>query len=206
MDLCWTAVSLLLDCAVAVDGWFLLVLAKLYFYLQSSNNENFCAACSGLVFSPHHILPENLCFQHSKFWGIQGKQQEGHGNSSKGTRSSAWRAASLEEWTTDVSLLQPLQILSRCDLCLIQEVRDSKGEAVQALVKDLNRSELFCRWKFPVLKSAHKTLMLCRQTWQNWLVHISAKWTAGTQELQGAIRLHLQVFTGVSLSLPSTWH
>ncbi|XP_076027330.1 deoxyribonuclease I-like 1-like isoform X3 [Genypterus blacodes] len=32
-----------------------------------------------------------------------------------------------------------LQILSRCDLCLIQEVRDSKGEAVQTLVKDLNR-------------------------------------------------------------------
>ncbi|CAJ1085370.1 deoxyribonuclease I-like 1-like [Xyrichtys novacula] len=32
-----------------------------------------------------------------------------------------------------------LKILSRCDVCLIQEVRDSKGEAVQALVKDLNR-------------------------------------------------------------------
>ncbi|XP_056278430.1 deoxyribonuclease I-like 1-like isoform X2 [Pseudoliparis swirei] len=32
-----------------------------------------------------------------------------------------------------------LKILSRCDLCLIQEVRDSKGTAIQALVKDLNR-------------------------------------------------------------------
>uniref|UniRef100_A0A8C9X4L4 Deoxyribonuclease I-like 1-like n=1 Tax=Sander lucioperca TaxID=283035 RepID=A0A8C9X4L4_SANLU len=32
-----------------------------------------------------------------------------------------------------------LKILSRCDLCLIQEVRDSKGAAIQALVKDLNR-------------------------------------------------------------------
>ncbi|XP_037540151.1 deoxyribonuclease I-like 1-like [Nematolebias whitei] len=32
-----------------------------------------------------------------------------------------------------------LKILSRCDLCLIQEVRDSKGEVIQALVKDLNR-------------------------------------------------------------------
>ncbi|XP_054465254.1 deoxyribonuclease I-like 1-like isoform X1 [Anoplopoma fimbria] len=31
-----------------------------------------------------------------------------------------------------------LKILSRCDLCLIQEVRDSKGTAIQALVKDLN--------------------------------------------------------------------
>uniref|UniRef100_A0A3Q3WA28 Deoxyribonuclease n=1 Tax=Mola mola TaxID=94237 RepID=A0A3Q3WA28_MOLML len=31
-----------------------------------------------------------------------------------------------------------LKILSRCDLCLIQEVRDSKGEAVQTLVEDLN--------------------------------------------------------------------
>lgn len=57
-----------------------------------------------------------------------------------------------EEQTTDGSLLPPLQILSRCDLCLIQEVRDSKGEAVQALVKDLNRSERFCRRKIPVLK------------------------------------------------------
>lgn len=34
------------------------------------------------------------------------------------------------------------KILSRCDLCLIQEVRDSKGEAIQALVKDLNRYKL----------------------------------------------------------------
>lgn len=141
-----------------------LVLAKLYCYLQGSKNENFCAACSGLVFSPLHILLENLCFQHSEFWGIQGKQQEGHGNSSKGTRGSAWRAASLEERTTDVSLLQPLQILSRCDLCLIQEVRDSKGEAIQALVKDLNRSELFCRRKVPALREAQKTSMLCWQT------------------------------------------
>ncbi|XP_074501164.1 deoxyribonuclease I-like 1-like isoform X2 [Sebastes fasciatus] len=31
-----------------------------------------------------------------------------------------------------------LKILSRCDLCLIQEVRDSKGGAIRALVKDLN--------------------------------------------------------------------
>ncbi|KAM4562577.1 deoxyribonuclease I-like 1-like [Odontesthes bonariensis] len=32
-----------------------------------------------------------------------------------------------------------LKILSRCDLSLIQEVRDSKREVIQALVKDLNR-------------------------------------------------------------------
>ncbi|XP_070696108.1 deoxyribonuclease I-like 1-like isoform X2 [Pempheris klunzingeri] len=32
-----------------------------------------------------------------------------------------------------------LKILSRCDLSLIQEVRDSKGEAIQVLVKELNR-------------------------------------------------------------------
>ncbi|XP_033825677.1 deoxyribonuclease I-like 1-like [Periophthalmus magnuspinnatus] len=32
-----------------------------------------------------------------------------------------------------------LKILSRCDLSLIQEVRDSKGEAIQSLVKSLNR-------------------------------------------------------------------
>ncbi|KAK7878558.1 hypothetical protein WMY93_030394 [Mugilogobius chulae] len=32
-----------------------------------------------------------------------------------------------------------LKILSRCDLSLIQEVRDSKGEAIRALVKSLNQ-------------------------------------------------------------------
>ncbi|KAG7283899.1 hypothetical protein CRUP_034086 [Coryphaenoides rupestris] len=32
-----------------------------------------------------------------------------------------------------------LKILARCDLCLIQEVRDSKGGAIRMLVKDLNR-------------------------------------------------------------------
>uniref|UniRef100_A0A3Q2W2N3 Deoxyribonuclease n=1 Tax=Haplochromis burtoni TaxID=8153 RepID=A0A3Q2W2N3_HAPBU len=36
-----------------------------------------------------------------------------------------------------------LKILSRCDLCLIQEVRDSKGEVIQALVKDLNRFDKY---------------------------------------------------------------
>lgn len=41
------------------------------------------------------------------------------------------------------------QILSRCDLCLLQEVRDSKGEAVQALVKDLNRYKLSWILKTP---------------------------------------------------------
>ncbi|XP_060913841.1 deoxyribonuclease I-like 1-like [Labrus mixtus] len=34
-----------------------------------------------------------------------------------------------------------LKILSRCDLCLIQEVRDSKGEAIRALLNDLNGYE-----------------------------------------------------------------
>lgn len=52
-------------------------------------------------------------------------------------------------------LFHSLQILSRCDLCLLQEVRDSKGEAVQALVKDLNRCEL---WR--VLKTP-KILHIC---------------------------------------------
>ncbi|KAM3872621.1 deoxyribonuclease I-like 1-like [Diretmus argenteus] len=32
-----------------------------------------------------------------------------------------------------------IKILSRCDLCLIQEVRDSKREAIPTLVKNLNR-------------------------------------------------------------------
>ncbi|CAB1330293.1 unnamed protein product [Coregonus sp. 'balchen'] len=31
-----------------------------------------------------------------------------------------------------------IKILARCDLCLIQEVRDAKGEAIPTLVKDLN--------------------------------------------------------------------
>ncbi|OCT64738.1 deoxyribonuclease gamma [Xenopus laevis] len=32
-----------------------------------------------------------------------------------------------------------VKILSRCDICVIQEVRDSKGEAVPALMKELNK-------------------------------------------------------------------
>ncbi|XP_076131965.1 deoxyribonuclease I-like 1-like isoform X1 [Alosa pseudoharengus] len=32
-----------------------------------------------------------------------------------------------------------VKIIARCDLCLIQEVRDSKGEAIPTLVKKLNR-------------------------------------------------------------------
>ncbi|XP_061592298.1 deoxyribonuclease I-like 1-like [Cololabis saira] len=32
-----------------------------------------------------------------------------------------------------------LKVMSRYDVCLIQEVRDSKGEIIKALVKDLNR-------------------------------------------------------------------
>nr|XP_020471174.1 deoxyribonuclease gamma-like [Monopterus albus] len=32
-----------------------------------------------------------------------------------------------------------LKILSRCGVCLIQEVRDAKGDAIQTLVKDLNK-------------------------------------------------------------------
>ncbi|RXM33459.1 Deoxyribonuclease gamma [Acipenser ruthenus] len=35
-----------------------------------------------------------------------------------------------------------VKILSRCDVCLIQEVRDSKGGAVPALVNNLNRSDV----------------------------------------------------------------
>ncbi|XP_061529069.1 deoxyribonuclease I-like 1-like isoform X3 [Phycodurus eques] len=48
-------------------------------------------------------------------------------------------AMSSQNWTVDFGLTFLCKILSRCDLCLIQEVRDSKGRAIQALVKDLNR-------------------------------------------------------------------
>lgn len=64
----------------------------------------------------------------------------------------------MEERTSDVSLLLPLQILSRCDLCLIQEVRDSKGEAIQALVKDLNRSGLVLQKKNPSVEISSQNI------------------------------------------------
>ncbi|XP_063287915.1 deoxyribonuclease gamma-like isoform X2 [Pelobates fuscus] len=35
-----------------------------------------------------------------------------------------------------------VKILSRCDISVIQEVRDSKGEAIPALVKELNRADV----------------------------------------------------------------
>ncbi|KAL2103711.1 hypothetical protein ACEWY4_000579 [Coilia grayii] len=34
-----------------------------------------------------------------------------------------------------------IKIIARCDLCLVQEVRDSKGEAIPTLVKHLNREQ-----------------------------------------------------------------
>ena len=40
------------------------------------------------------------------------------------------------------NLFVMVKILARCDLCLIQEVRDSKGGAIPRLVKDLNRSNI----------------------------------------------------------------
>uniref|UniRef100_A0A8C9W5X8 Deoxyribonuclease n=1 Tax=Scleropages formosus TaxID=113540 RepID=A0A8C9W5X8_SCLFO len=33
------------------------------------------------------------------------------------------------------------KIIARCDLCLVQEVRDAKGEAIPTLVRELNRHE-----------------------------------------------------------------
>lgn len=66
------------------------------------------------------------------------------------------RATSTQNLTTDTfpfSSSTP-KILSRCDLCLIQEVRDSKGEAIQALVKGLNRYKLQA---FVVNPLSHKT-------------------------------------------------
>lgn len=50
------------------------------------------------------------------------------------------------------------QILARCDLCLLQEVRDLKGEAVQALVKNLNRYKL----------ASNTTHMLIIRKW--WII------------------------------------
>lgn len=48
-------------------------------------------------------------------------------------------------WLTETVSFDPVdgvlphQIIARCDLCLIQEVRDSKGEAIPKLVKNLNK-------------------------------------------------------------------
>lgn len=55
------------------------------------------------------------------------------------------------------------QILSRCDLCLLQEVRDSKGEAVRTLVKDLNRyGEFSVSYPLVSLKEANTSWCGCR--------------------------------------------
>uniref|UniRef100_A0A3Q1G2K4 Deoxyribonuclease n=1 Tax=Acanthochromis polyacanthus TaxID=80966 RepID=A0A3Q1G2K4_9TELE len=48
-----------------------------------------------------------------------------------------------------------LKILSRCDLCLIQEVRDSKGEVIQALVKDLNRCDIMLSCRSNIYSDQH---------------------------------------------------
>uniref|UniRef100_A0AAQ6ITE2 Endonuclease/exonuclease/phosphatase domain-containing protein n=1 Tax=Anabas testudineus TaxID=64144 RepID=A0AAQ6ITE2_ANATE len=59
-----------------------------------------------------------------------------------------------------------LKVLSRCDLCLIQEVRDSKGEAVQALVKALNRFDKSNSYSYV------KSERLGRKTYKEQYVYI----------------------------------
>ncbi|XP_053551427.1 deoxyribonuclease gamma-like [Bombina bombina] len=39
-----------------------------------------------------------------------------------------------------------VKIVSRCDICTIQEVRDSKGEAIPALVKEINKYDRLHRY------------------------------------------------------------
>ncbi|XP_028670367.2 deoxyribonuclease I-like 1-like [Erpetoichthys calabaricus] len=41
-----------------------------------------------------------------------------------------------------------IKIISRCDVCLIQEVRDSKGEAVRVLIEGLNRFDKLHNYTF----------------------------------------------------------
>lgn len=57
--------------------------------LQSDNllqDEDYSSAvCRGIVRVERCIFPENLRVQCSELWGIKGEQQEGHGDSTKGT-------------------------------------------------------------------------------------------------------------------------
>lgn len=63
-------------------------------------------------------------------------------------RQSNRKKVMLQAWSSPETLVTVdfiLQIISRCDLILIQEVRDAKGEAVPALMKNLNRYK-YCRF------------------------------------------------------------
>ncbi|XP_069037458.1 deoxyribonuclease-1-like 1 isoform X1 [Lepisosteus oculatus] len=45
-------------------------------------------------------------------------------------------------------MLSLVKIVSRCDVCLLQEVRDSKGRAVPKLIRDLNRYDEKHKYEF----------------------------------------------------------
>lgn len=63
-------------------------LAKLSFTCRAIIQDEDCssAVCCGAVCVERHTVPENLRFQRSELWWIKGKQQEGYGDSTKGTQ------------------------------------------------------------------------------------------------------------------------
>ncbi|KAM9342086.1 deoxyribonuclease I-like 1-like [Pholidichthys leucotaenia] len=76
-----------------------------------------------------------------------------------------------------------LKILSRCDLCLIQEVRDVKGEAIRTLVKDLNRYDK------PNSYSYVESERLGRKTYKEQYVYIYRNNVLKVKELYRHLKL-----------------
>lgn len=88
-------------------------LAKLSFSLQGGvilRKDEDCssAVCCRVVCLERHSCPEDLRFQRSELWWIEGKQQEGHGDSTEGTFlcvNTTSRAKSTWNHTVDGSYL-----------------------------------------------------------------------------------------------------
>lgn len=107
MGLCWTEVSLLVKPPLLVrsgkadaDGCKCRCYRKSFHNMTKrillnslfltaivicKNEDSGSFACHGVVCGEHRIFPENLRFQCSELWRVQGEQQEGHGDPTEGT-------------------------------------------------------------------------------------------------------------------------
>ncbi|XP_046896338.1 deoxyribonuclease I-like 1-like [Hypomesus transpacificus] len=85
-----------------------------------------------------------------------------------------------------------IKILARCDLCLIQEVRDSKGKAIPTLVKELNR---FDKSSYSYVESKR----LGKKTYKEQYVYIYRKDLLQVQEHYHSPKLESKETNGTDI-------
>lgn len=129
MDLCWAGVSLLVKRETGAQGKSLWRSEEFFRFFYVFHNvtkrilpnspfpyravilhkDEDCssAVCCRVVCLERHSCPEDLRFQRSELWWIEGEQQEGHGDSTEGTFPSVNTSRATSTWyhTADGSYL-----------------------------------------------------------------------------------------------------